>query len=139
RERVPCQAWSSSDLNKGGGALSGSAPPRVQWWCSGGDVLLRVGAEHGAAPGAAQPVAGALVVAEQTRGLGDALDDGPALHHRAHGHVILRGAHEVRTPLGLHRSVGSMAAAAAGGLIGGVVHGFPSIGMFVRGGSVLRD
>src|SRR5699024_11263560 len=117
RERGPYEAWSSSDLNKGGGALSGSAPPRVQWWCSGGDVLLRVGAEHGAAPGAAQPVAGALVVAEQTRGLGDALDDGPALHHRAHGHVILRGDHEVRKLLGLHRSVGCMDDTYAYGLI----------------------
>src|SRR5699024_7020501 len=132
------RALPGSDLYGGGGALPDSAPPPAERWSSGGDVLLWVGVEKGAAAGAAQPVAGAFVVTEQARGLGGALDDGPALHHRAGGHVVLRGAHGVRAPLGLHGGVGGVAAA-AGVLVGGVVHGVPSIGVSCGEGSVLRD
>src|SRR5699024_209127 len=125
------------DLYGGGGALPDSAPPPAERWSSGGDVLLRVGVEQRAAAGAAQPVAGALVVAEQARDLGGALADGPALHHRTGGHVGGRGARQVPARVGLQGGVGGVAAA-AGGVVGRVVHGVPSIG-FLAGGSVLRD
>src|SRR5699024_2068979 len=117
---------------RGRGALPSGALLPLVGGCSGGDILLRVGVEQGATAGAAQPVASAFVVAEQARGLGDALDHGPALHHRADGHVIRRGAHKVRASFGLHGSVGRMTAAAVGVLVGGVVHSFPSIGVSCR-------